>query len=79
MSDGQGPAKMTAVPPDAWFPEIPRVREVYEHSMKLGNYPTVLSLLWIRGIESASDDPEVEEPLEELDPEEFSLRRRRWR
>ena len=79
MSDGQGPAKMTAVPPDAWFPEIPRVREVYEHSMKLGNYPTVLSLLWIRGIESASVDPEVEEPLEELDPEEFSLRRRRWR
>ncbi len=58
MSGGEAPAKMTSVPPESWFPEIPSVREVYEHSIKLGNYPTVLTLLWIRDFES-NDDPGV--------------------
>lgn len=72
-ADRQVPTRMTAVPPEAWFPEIPAVREVHEHSTKLGNYPTVLTLLWIRHVEGP-----IEESLEELDPKEFSLGRRRW-
>jgi Zn-dependent peptidase ImmA (M78 family) len=51
MSGGQAPSTMTPVPCEAWFPEIPAVREVWEQSIKLGNYATILTLLWIRQIE----------------------------
>ena len=64
---------MSAVP-IARCPErtCPNVREIHEQSMKLGNYPTVLTLLWIRHIETSCAAEEDDEH-EELDPEQFTL------
>ncbi len=48
-ADGsEGPDQMVEVPVQAWFPAIenPAFR-VFEQSMKLGRYPTVLTLLQI--------------------------------
>jgi len=42
-------SKMVRVASEAWFPCARNKRnfEVYEQSIKLGNYPTIISLLWI--------------------------------
>lgn len=42
-------AKMVRVPNEAWFPWMRERRgfEVYEQSIRLGNYPTILTLLWV--------------------------------
>nr|WP_320048799.1 ImmA/IrrE family metallo-endopeptidase [uncultured Desulfuromonas sp.] len=42
-------SRMVKVPTEAWFPWVSDKRgfEVYEQSMKLGSYPTILTLLWI--------------------------------
>lgn len=47
--DGVGSTRMQRVPADAWFQDrrYRRRMEVYEQSMKLGNYSAVLTLLWV--------------------------------
>lgn len=44
--DGVASTRMQRVPTDAWFHKR-KSMEVYEQSMKLGNYSAVLTLLWI--------------------------------
>jgi Zn-dependent peptidase ImmA (M78 family) len=41
--------KMVRVPNEAWFPWMRERQgfEVYEQSIRLGNYPTILTLLWM--------------------------------
>ena len=43
------PSTMQRVPTEVWFPTRRREDhvEVYEQSIQLGRYPTILSLLWI--------------------------------
>lgn len=47
--DGIATTKMQRVPTDAWFQNLRYIKrmELYEQSMTLGNYPAVLSLLWV--------------------------------
>ena len=47
--DGAMSTKMQRVPTEAWFQDLSHRRrmEVYEQSMKMGSYPTILTLLWI--------------------------------
>jgi hypothetical protein len=52
-----------------------------EHSVRMRTYDAVLSFLWIRRMNTSASNKEREEPdtaVEELDPEEFTLRRKRW-
>ncbi len=50
------PHTMQQVPTEAWVQEQRRRLniEIYEQSMRLGRYPTILTLLWI--IEGEDDD-----------------------
>ena len=49
-----------------------------EHSVSLPNYAAVLTLLWVVKTKRSAEE-EYEEPyLEELDPEGFTLKRKRW-
>lgn len=64
---------------DAWLYEQNLVEgaRVWEHSVYLRSYNAVLTLLEIRDrIEKQSEYDE--DLLEELDPEEFTLRRKKW-
>jgi hypothetical protein len=58
LKDRAVPSKMHLVPTEAWFQEGGRgpTVEVYEQSMRLGRYPTILTLLWI--LEADEDDDE---------------------
>lgn len=53
----QADSKMDAVPTTAWFPgrESKVRRDVYEQSIVLGRYETVLTLLWV--IDHDDEDP----------------------
>lgn len=60
-SDAWGPSTskaMQRVPTDVWFPEWRGSvqREVYEQTLPLGRYGTVLSLLWIIESEEGEDE-----------------------
>jgi hypothetical protein len=71
-----GPAP---VPADSWLPDhnlVPNA-QILEESISLPFYESVLSLLWIQErIEKRTEWHEQEE--EPLDPEEFTLSRKRW-
>lgn len=79
LFDGQdAPSEFSPVPSNAWLDRIDaeRVETLLEHSVLLPNYDAVLTLLWAyRGATSATDE---DAGLEELEPEEFTLQRRRW-
>ncbi len=64
---------------DAWIDSF-NLREgsyIYEESRSLPSYESVLTLLWIKeNIEKRSDYHEPEE--EPLDPDEFTVHRKRW-
>lgn len=49
LSGRRGSARMVRVPTEAWFPWAGNRRglEVYEQSVQLGRYPTILTFLWI--------------------------------
>jgi len=53
-----------------------RVERVLEHSVQLPNYDAVLTLLWFH----LKDETDNEDPatLDDLDPDDFTLRRKRW-
>lgn len=72
------PAETAHVPAEAWLYEtnlIPGAL-LWEHSLPLRSYGVVLSVLEIRERVDVRTDDEEEEG--ELDPEEFTLRRKRW-
>ena len=48
LKDTPVPNTMQPVPAEAWFPESRTgPKDVHEQSMRLGQYPTILTLLWI--------------------------------
>ena len=51
--------------------------EIWEQSLSLPSYNSVITLLWVKG-KITKDEVEEDTLLEELDPEEFTLRRKRW-
>jgi hypothetical protein len=51
--------------------------EIWEQSVRLPWYDSALTLLWARR-EIIKEEREEDSLLPELDPEEFTLRRRRW-
>jgi len=76
---GRVPDDFAEIPPEAWLDrrDAARVARALEHSLRLPNYDAVLTLLWfqLRDFGGEEDDPPN---LEELDPEDFTLRRKRW-
>lgn len=55
-----------------------KVDVMLEHSVSLPNYESVLTLLWVLKTEGSAEEYDEEPYLEELDPEGFSLKRKRW-
>lgn len=66
------------VSPNSWLhqQDAERVFQVFEHSLRFENYDAVLTLLTVR-IRSLPDE-ELDSALEELDPQDFTLNRKRW-
>lgn len=75
----QVPSEPVSVPASLWLASsnlLPDAK-VWEESMLLANYGAVLTLLWLKErVEQRTEWDEGEE--ESLDPEEFTLRRKRW-
>jgi len=62
---------------DLWLPagRVASSATVLEQSMRLTNYNAVVSFIWI---DDEIDRDETPELLDELDPEEFTINRRKW-
>jgi len=73
-------AGMQEVDADAWFypSQAERIGTLYEDSIYLRNYAAVFTLLWAVNLEEDKRESMHDELLEELDPEEFTLSRKRW-
>ena len=74
----QVPNELEPVPASAWLFEkgLSEQAKIWEHSVPIPGYEAVLTLLVMReAVETWSDTPDS---LEELDPREFTLERRRW-
>jgi Zn-dependent peptidase ImmA (M78 family) len=72
------PGDFVEVPLDSWLDQrdTPKALRVLEHSVRLPYYDGVLTLLWFQLRDLADED---EPPnLEDLDPADFTLRRKRW-
>jgi len=74
------PAELAPVRPDAWLDRqaAKYVDTLLEHSISLPNYNAVLTLLWAYKVEPLPASDGQEAVLEDLDPEDFTLNRRRW-
>jgi hypothetical protein len=70
------PADLSPLPAGLWLDrkDAEELGHIYEQSLFMRHYDAVLSILWF------PDVPKIEEegPLEELDPADFTLGRRRW-
>jgi IrrE N-terminal-like domain len=80
IADGREAQKDFAqVEAEAWLDQrdATRVNRVLEHSIRLPRYNAVLSFLWFE----LKDEFDHDEPpaLDDLDPEEFTVRRKNWR
>ena len=75
--DGVG---MQEVDADAWFypSNAALIGTLYEDSIYLRNYAAVFTLLWAVDLEEEKRESMQDELLDELDPEEFTLNRKRW-
>jgi hypothetical protein len=51
--------------------------QIWEQSINLPSHKSVLSLLWVKH-EIMKEQDDRDSLLEELDPEDFTLRRKRW-
>jgi hypothetical protein len=77
--DKDVPKNPEPVAANEWI-ESDRLRdgaEIWEQSLSLPSYDSVITLLWLKqeiGKEAVDEDS----LLEELDPDEFTLRRKRW-
>lgn len=75
----RAPDSYERVPADLWL-RVGRIQPdatVLEHSVFLPNYRSVLTLLYLDEPVEYSEESE-EASLEELNPEDFTLRRKRW-
>lgn len=74
------PAELAPVRPDAWLDRqaAEHVDTLLEHSISLPNYNAVLTLLWAYKIDALPAGHDEEALLDDLDPEDFTLNRRRW-
>lgn len=68
------------VPPELWLDvrDAGRVNLLLEDAVFLPNYNAVLSLIWIAEMETHGGERDDDELLPELDPQEFTLDRKRW-
>jgi Zn-dependent peptidase ImmA (M78 family) len=73
------PDELKSVRGDLWLAESRRGNPdyIFEHSVWLPSYESVLTLLYIEDVGHALEDDD-EGAFEEVDPEEFTLRRKRW-
>jgi len=71
---------MQEVDADAWFypSNAALIGTLYEDSIYLRNYAAVFTLLWAVDLEEEKRESMQDELLDELDPEEFTLNRKRW-
>ena len=73
------PAEMEEVPAEAWI-KSSWLREdavVSEQTVPMPSYDGCLSLIWVR--RPIEDRPTAEdELLRELDPDDFTIKRKRW-
>lgn len=74
------PTDFAAVQPDAWLDRgnAASVETLLEHSIFLPNYDAVLTLLWAYRVQEPAYEEEGEELIEEMNPEDFTLGRKRW-
>jgi hypothetical protein len=74
------PAELAPVRPDAWLDRqaAEHLDTLLEHSISLPNYNAVLTLLWAYKMEPLPAGDGQEAILEDLDPEDFTVNRRRW-
>ena len=74
------PTELTPVRPDAWLDRqaAEHVDTLLEQSTSLPNYNAVLTLLWAYKVEALPAGDDEEARLDDLDPEDFTLNRRRW-
>ena len=73
------PDDFAEIPVETWLDrrDAERVLRALEHSICLPNYDAVLTLLWFQ-LRDFGDEEDNAANLEELDPEDFTLRRKRW-
>jgi len=73
-------SEFVPVPANAWLDNstAERVPVLLEHSIPLPNYTAVLTMLWAYKIDYSPEEHENDGLLEDLAPEDFTLRRRRW-
>ena len=71
------PDDFEPVDPNIWLDrrDAAKVETLREHSIKLANYSAVLTFLWVEGGTPAGKANDL---LEELDPDAFTLDRKRW-
>lgn len=71
------PSKPEAVPADAWLngSNLRTNAVILEESCSMPFYDAVLTLLWIKDVIETTGS---EDYLDEMDPEDFTLARRRW-
>jgi hypothetical protein len=74
------PDDFAPVASDLWLDAkaAERVETLLEHSVSLPSYDAVLTLLWAYKTAPALHHSGADEILEELDPSDFTLGRRRW-
>ncbi|HAX41796.1 MAG TPA: ImmA/IrrE family metallo-endopeptidase [Bryobacteraceae bacterium] len=80
FNGGVVPEELAPVRPDAWLDRqaAERVNTLLEHSIRLPNYDAVLTLLWAHKARPFAIEDDQETLLEDLDPDDFTLNRRRW-
>ena len=80
FSGKPAPSDFAPVAPTIWLDAraAERVETLLEHSVRLPSYDAVLTLLWAYKTTPVSHDSGEDELLEELDPADFTLGRRRW-
>ena len=68
------------VDPILWLSrrDAEKVDMLLEHSVSLPNYEAVLTLLWVVKTRGSTEEYYEEPYLEDLDPEGFTLKRKRW-
>lgn len=73
-------AGMQEVDADVWFypDRAERIGALFEDSIYLQNYNAVFTLLWAVNLQEDKQNADEDELLAELEPEEFTLGRKRW-
>ena len=80
FAGGAGGNDFERVDPILWLSrrDAEKVDVVLEHSVDLPNYEAVLTLLWAVKTKGSAEEYYEEPYIEELDPEGFTLKRKRW-